>query len=337
MYRVEQNRVKQILKEFSKKRILVVGDLMLDHYIWGGVERISPEAPVPVVDVKKEEYRLGGAANVVHNIKTLGAEPIVVGIVGNDRYTEICKNLLLEKGISAEYILTCETRPTTVKTRIVAHNQQIVRVDFEDRQEIDADMSIRVMQTIEAIIPTVDAVILEDYNKGLLTDSIIVEIIKQARLYNKPVTVDPKFKNFFSYRQCTVFKPNFSELQKNMGIGIETEEEFIQTAHTLMERIQSEYLLITRGERGLTIFSRDKKEVVIPTFAREVYDVSGAGDTVISTMTLCLVSGCNIYDSAYIANHAAGAVCGKQGIAPAYPKDIIQSIQQMEMEESNGQ
>ncbi|HNX00356.1 MAG TPA: D-glycero-beta-D-manno-heptose-7-phosphate kinase [Candidatus Cloacimonadota bacterium] len=320
--------LKSIMDGFKKKKILVIGDIMLDHYIHGSVDRISPEAPVPVLEVKREEYRLGGSANVAENLITLGAEVCIIGIVGNDQPGKQILKQLKGKKIDTQGVFVSEERPTTVKTRIIANQQQIVRIDKEKHEDIPSSMEKTILGKVISLINTYDAVIMEDYNKGLLTEHMIESIISLCNKSKKLVAVDPKFKNFFAYRNCTVFKPNFSELQKNLGIMIETEDQFQEAVAKLEERIKAKYLIITRGEKGLTVFSKGSKVVSIPTFAREIFDVSGAGDTVISTLTLGLAAGCDIETAALIANHAAGVVCGKIGTSVAKSNEIIESFSQ---------
>jgi len=324
---VKSAEVKEILGKFNRKRILVIGDLMLDHYIWGKVDRISAEAPVPVVAVTGEEYRLGGAANVVNNLASLGAVPVVLGVCGDDYFAGELKKLFSEINLSTDHLLTDKSRPTILKSRVISQHQQMIRIDHEKTAEISAQIEDLIIRKITGIITDVDAVILEDYNKGLLTENVIKTAIKLAKERKIPITVDPKFRHFFSYNDCTVFKPNLSELQKNLGVLIETEEEFVAAARELQKKINADYIIITRGEKGLTIFESGKKEVNIPTFAREVFDVSGAGDTVISTLTLCLVSACDIVTAATIANHAAGKVCGKLGIHAVTQQEILDSFE----------
>jgi rfaE bifunctional protein kinase chain/domain len=314
-----------ILNGFATKKVLVLGDVMLDHYIWGKVDRISPEAPVPVVDVQKEEYRLGGAANVALNLKALGADVYLCGVVGNDEAGRQIIAGLAEHKINADAMITDFKRPTTRKTRIGAVNQQIVRIDHENRIDVSNEIENRVMQQLELLMATVDAVVIEDYNKGLLTQSVIEQTILLAHKNNKLVTVDPKQKNFFLYTKADVFKPNYSEMQKNLGLIFETEADFESQAWLLKARMDCKYLVITRGEKGLYVFAEDNKVHHIPTFAREVYDVSGAGDTVISALTLSLCEGCDIETAAVIANHAAGIVCGKMGTATVTIEEIVQS------------
>ncbi len=310
---------------FPQKRIAVIGDLMLDHYIWGSVDRISAEAPIPVVDVQKEEFRLGGAANVIHNLTSLGAKTDAYGVTGNDVYADKLNKLLNDIN-SNNFLFKDPDRPTTLKSRIVAAHQQIVRCDFEKRHFIDKNIEDSIINTLNDNIANYSAIILEDYNKGLLSENLIKQIIQLARINNIPITVDPKYKNFFEYKDVTVFKPNFLELQKNLGFEILNDSELHHAAELVFERINPMYLIVTRGEKGLLIFDKNLQITHIPTFAREVFDVSGAGDTVISTLTLCLACGCDIIESATIANHAAGSVCSKMGITPATLKDIKKSI-----------
>lgn len=315
----------KILLGFVSRRILVLGDVMLDHYIWGKVDRISPEAPVPVLDMQKEEYRLGGAANVALNLKALGAKVYICGVIGNDDAGRQVKELLTRQEIDASAIITDKKRPTTLKTRIGAVNQQIVRIDHENREDISKTLETAIIRAINKTLPMVDAVIIEDYNKGLLTELIIYETVKNAGKLGKMIAVDPKQKNFFNYKKVDVFKPNYGEMQKNLGLIFESEAEFDKQAKLLKDRIKCKNLVVTRGEKGLYIYTDGSKVHQIPTFAREVFDVSGAGDTVISALTLALCEGCDIRMAAIIANHAAGVVCGKIGTAVATIDEIRQS------------
>ncbi len=320
------SELRKIIDQFKNKRVLVIGDLMIDHYIWGKVDRISPEAPVPVVEVRKEDFRLGGAANVVNNIHALGAVPYVLGLIGNDQNAERMRDIFIANGISNLELIADESRNTTIKTRVIAHNQQVVRIDRENDDDVARDVEDRIIERFEALIPQVDAVLIEDYNKGLLTERVINTVIDTCNKLDKIVTVDPKFRNFFAYKNCTVFKPNLKETEKNLGIEIKSEDDFLAAAHKLLDRLEPEYVVVTRSEKGLSVFSRTADPISIPTFAMEVYDVSGAGDTVISTLTLCLAAGCDMRTSALIANHAAGKVCGKMGIHPILPDEIIDSF-----------
>ncbi|MFA5498213.1 MAG: D-glycero-beta-D-manno-heptose-7-phosphate kinase [Candidatus Cloacimonadia bacterium] len=321
------NDVKQALDSFKGLKIAVVGDVMLDHYLWGNVNRISPEAPVPIVDIKKEEYRLGGATNVVNNLKALGAEPLIFGVVGDDTYSNILKESLVALEVDDTFIVKDSNRPTTRKTRIMAGHQQMIRVDNESKSDINEEIERTILAGIESVVNSLDGIILEDYDKGVLTASLITKIIDLANSKRIPITVDPKYKNFFDYKGVTIFKPNFIELKKNMEAEIESEDDFEKVSLALLDRLKPQYLVVTRGDKGLTVFSKGSERFDIPTYAREVYDVSGAGDTVISTLTLGITSGLPVHTAAIIANHAAGSVCGKVGIQPAYQEDIINSFQ----------
>ncbi len=317
--------VSKVLKNFTQKNILVLGDIMLDHYIWGRVERISPEAPVPVLDMQREEFRLGGAANVAMNLKALGANVHLCGVIGDDVAGSQVSSLLLKQGILSEAVVIDKKRFTTKKTRIGAVTQQIIRIDFEDRIDISAKLEKQIIKAINRLIPAMDAIIIEDYNKGLLTQTVIEETIKIAKKHKKLIAVDPKQKNFFMYKNVDVFKPNYAEMQKNLGLIFETEAEFDKQARLLKEKIKCNNLVITRGEKGLYVYTDGNKVHHIPTFAREVFDVSGAGDTVISALTLALCEGCEISLAAIIANHAAGIVCSKIGTATVTIEEILHS------------
>lgn len=327
-HKVNLSELREILNGFKGKRIAVIGDMMVDHYLWGQVDRVSPEAPVPVVDVEREEYRLGGAANVVSNLKALGAEPYPIGVTGEDIYSDKLKSMLRDLHIESRYLIADQERVTTLKSRIIAHNQQVVRIDRESRRDINGKTEEKISEVLESLSSQLNGIIIEDYNKGLLTAGLIKQVLQTARKASIPVTVDPKFKNFFLYEKATIFKPNFAELQKNTGLPIENEKDFDYAAGVVMQKMKPRYLVITRGDKGLVIFKQTGERINIPTFAKEVFDVSGAGDTVISSLTLGLCSGLDIEKAALIANHSAGAVCGKIGIHPANPEDILESFRE---------
>jgi len=295
---------------------MIIGDLMLDEYLIGKVARISPEAPVPVIEVNKQDIRLGGAANVANNILSLGCIPVLVGIIGNDRMGDIFKNLLREKNIYPDGLVCIENRPTTVKTRIIGESQHIARVDHESKEYIDFENENLVLQKINEILPTVDGIIFEDYNKGVLTKTIIETTINLARKQNKLITVDPKFKNFLEYKNATVFKPNIKETEEALAVSILRNEELEKAGAILMEKLKPECLLITKGSNGMTLFEKESKITHVSTKARKVADVSGAGDTVISVLTAAIAGGANFQEAATLANYAAGIVCEEVGIFP---------------------
>ncbi len=313
---IKIKKLKQIEKSFSNKKIAVIGDMMLDGYFWGNVTRISPEAPVPIVGVDNEFYKFGGAANVAINILKLGGTPLPIGIIGNDEDGKIFSSLLTEYNIPTNGILIDQTRKTTVKTRVVAGTQHIVRIDKESKGYIKKSLANKLVKLLEENISDLDAIILQDYNKGVLTPSLIETVIDIANKNNKIISVDPKFLNFRNYKNVTLFKPNKKETEDILGMQVETDADISKAGKQLLQILNARYVLLTLGEKGIALFEKDKKEIRIPTKARKVADVSGAGDTVISTLTFALCTGANIKEAAYIANYAAGLVCEEVGIVP---------------------
>ena len=332
---LQESDLTEIFAQFPQKKILVVGDLMLDFYLWGKASRISPEAPVPVVDIERSEYRLGGAANVVHNIYSLGAIPMIVGVVGDDHSAQEFYQILDSFDISESFLVKDVSRPTTVKSRIFANNQQVMRYDLEKKQDINQQIEKNIIKNLDSALKSADALVLQDYNKGVLTPKIIRFAIKKAKEKGIPITVDPKVNNFCEYKSCTVLKPNLVEVKKNYGQDIVNDKDLKKAARELCKKLSPEYLIITLSEKGLVIFDKEENVHQIPTFAKEVYDVSGAGDTVISVLSLCLSCGVDIITSTILANHAAGAVCGKRGINPATVEDILLSFRYHKFSEDN--
>ncbi|MCD6329606.1 MAG: D-glycero-beta-D-manno-heptose-7-phosphate kinase [Candidatus Cloacimonetes bacterium] len=323
---IDEKKLKDILTKIQSKKVLVVGDLMLDHYIIGDVDRISPEAPVQVVKVEKEKFGPGGAANVAQNIKALGAEPIIIGTVGNDQTGEKLRQIFRDNGISDEGIFFNIQHPTTQKTRVIARNQQLVRIDFENDDEIDGEVYNEIKKYAQKITPDIDGIILQDYNKGLLTKELIHLFTSLAKKHHKFIGVDPKAKNFFEYQNVTFFKPNKHEAEKNLQYEIKSDEDLNIIAKKLMDKLNCKYVVITLGSKGMFICDDQNQSWQIPTFSQEVYDVSGAGDTVISTLMLAITANCDIKTASIIANHAAGVVCGKVGAATASPQEIMRSL-----------
>ncbi|MCX8056135.1 MAG: D-glycero-beta-D-manno-heptose-7-phosphate kinase [Ignavibacteria bacterium] len=326
MIKFSQQRLNEIFSKFQNNRIAVIGDLMLDVYIWGKVARISPEAPVPVVEVQEESYRFGGAANVGMNIKSLGGKPILIGVIGYDREGTIIDALMEENDFEKEGIFYDEDRPTTVKTRIIAHNQHVVRIDKEDKRDISNEIEEKILNYLNQNKTNINAIILEDYNKGMLTKNLIHKVIEFAKSNNMIITVDPKFDNFFEYKNVTVFKPNRKETEDALGIRLDSEERVLEAGKLLKEKLNPQYLLLTRGEKGMTLFNEDSSVLNIPTRARKVADVSGAGDTVIATLTMALAAGANIEEAATIANLAAGLVCEEVGVVPVDRELLYQTL-----------
>ncbi len=316
MIRFSENRLKAIFENFAGKKVLVLGDLMLDRYLWGEVSRISPEAPVPVVEITREFSRLGGAANVGNNIRSLGGTPFLVGVIGQDNMGKEVLTLLQERNLPQDGIVATPSRPTTVKTRVIASGQHVVRTDREARDPIDADTRERVKKSLLALIPQMDAVIIEDYNKGLIVPSLIRLTIETAQKHDVPVFVDPKFDNFLEYREATVFKPNIRETEAALGKRLDEENALEEAGRWLLKKLRPRWLLITLGEKGMAIFEENAAPIYVPTRARKVRDVSGAGDTVISTLCMAFIAGANFLEAASLANRAAGLVCEEVGIVP---------------------
>ncbi|MBK8945556.1 MAG: D-glycero-beta-D-manno-heptose-7-phosphate kinase [Ignavibacteriae bacterium] len=313
---ISLNRLYEIENMFGNHKVAVIGDMMLDGYFWGDVSRVSPEAPVPVVEIENEFFRFGGAANVALNIKTLGGIALPIGIIGDDTDSEIFLKLLQKENINSSGIFKDNTRPTTTKTRVIAGKQHVVRIDKESKNFLNDNLQKNIIEFLYQHINSISAIILQDYNKGVLTENLIKKIIQLANENNKIVTVDPKFINFKNFQNVTLFKPNRKETEDILGMRINSDKEISQAGNKLLEMLKAKYVLITLGEKGIALFENGKDEIRIPTKARKVADVSGAGDTVISTLSLALASGVSIIEAAYIANFAAGIVCEEIGIVP---------------------
>lgn len=317
----------QIFEEFSKKKVLIIGDSMVDSYLWGKVDRISPEAPIPVVSVIKKESRLGGAANVAKNIKSLGAIPILCSVTGNDDAANLFKNLLLNDKISSEGIIADETRSTTLKTRVIGHNQHIVRIDEENTHEINSKIEDSIINKIKTFVENdkVDAIIFQDYDKGCITKKVIETTVLLAKKQNIPTLVDPKYKNFFNYKGVTLFKPNYKEFTAGLKVDIKKDDFEKMSIHSekFMSENNVESILLTLSEKGLIIIS-DKSYHHFPAMEIDIADVSGAGDTVISCAALCLASGLSLADTAMISNFAGSIVCEKTGVVQIEKDELIE-------------
>ncbi|MGA9364708.1 MAG: D-glycero-beta-D-manno-heptose-7-phosphate kinase [Bacteroidota bacterium] len=321
-----QSRLAELFENFRQKRVAVVGDLMLDRYFWGSVARISPEAPVPVVEIESESARLGGAANVANNIKSLGGEPILIGVIGNDNSASLLRDLMIESAFTTAGLVVDANRPTTVKTRVIAHSQHVVRIDRETRDEISYTLQHRILEVLRQNIHSVDAIIIEDYNKGVIVKSLIKQLVNLANEHKKVITVDPKFNNFFEYCGVTVFKPNIKEVEAVMGMRIADDVAVEEAGRAIIDRLQAENILLTRGEKGMTLFEQAGTITHVPAKTRKVADVSGAGDTVISTLTVALASGANVREATSLANYAGGVVCGEVGIVPIAKDALLSAI-----------
>ncbi|TKJ39788.1 D-glycero-beta-D-manno-heptose-7-phosphate kinase [candidate division LCP-89 bacterium B3_LCP] len=312
-----KSRIKELFDSFKDCRVAVIGDLMLDSYMWGDVKRISPEAPVPVVEVMSESVKLGGAANVANNIINLGARAIPFGVVGDDISGEQIRHLFSQLGLQVNGVVTDVSRPTTIKTRIIANDQHVVRADVESKSDLSGDMERLMLSTFKEMVDEIDGVIFQDYNKGVITDRLIREVVDLCSAHNIFVTVDPKFNNFFSYTKVNLFKPNRRETEQVLGRVIRTDEDIFNAAQTLFERLSCKSILITRGPKGMSLFEKaGEKPLHIPTHAMKIHDVSGAGDTVISTIIVAKLAGATLVESAHFANYAAGIVCAEVGVVP---------------------
>lgn len=317
--------INHLFKEFKKLNVLIVGDVMLDAYLWGKVERISPEAPVPIVTITKRESRLGGAANVAINIQSLDAKPILCSVIGNDQHGRTFIELLHQMGMTTEGIIQSSERPTTVKTRVIGNNHQMLRVDDEVEGDITAWERKQLVNRISELIDKkkIDVIVFEDYDKGVINKSLIEQVVKLANTKKIPTAVDPKKKNFNQYKAVTLMKPNLKELREGMKLDFEKNnlKEIKMAVDKLKKDQHIQSVLVTLSERGAYI-SGQKEEKLIPAHIRNIADVSGAGDTVISVAALCLAVGTSAVTMATLANLAGGLVCEKVGVVPV-ERDLL--------------
>jgi rfaE bifunctional protein kinase chain/domain len=308
------------------RRVAVIGDIMLDRYLWGRVNRLSPEAPVPVIDLEDDQFRLGGASNVARTIRSLGGDPLLVGIVGDDSSALQVNDLIAQGGFSTEGVFVDPSRPTTVKTRIIAHSQHVARIDRESRAPIGPSLTARIVDHIGQQLDSIDGVIFEDYNKGVIGPDLIRGITALASRRGIPVTVDPKFENFFEFRGVTVFKPNKKEVEEALGRKLSTLRDVEDAGSTLLRELGVGNILFTLGEQGMMLFEGNGSVFHVPTKARHVADVSGAGDTVIATLTMALLGGATIREASSLANFGGGVVCGYVGIVPIDRDELIRTV-----------
>jgi rfaE bifunctional protein kinase chain/domain len=329
----ERKKLESILRNFPRVKLLVVGDIMMDRSVWGKVSRISPEAPVPVVIAETEDFNLGGAANVAHNIRSLGGTVSLCGIVGDDENGKKIYKGIVERGIQTQGIFFEQGRQTTVKTRIIAHHphyQQLVRVDRETTDHPKVSILRNLSRFLKEKIEDFDGIVISDYGKGLLTRKLIQTIIERAKHSKKLIMVDPKLKSFFFYKGATVITPNTNEASEASGIPSTDQPSVEKMGRVLLKRLNCNALVITQGEKGMTIFEPHQHPYPVPTVAKEVYDVTGAGDTVIGTMALALGTGprVSVKDAASLANYAAGIVVGKVGTAIASKEELLKVIKE---------
>lgn len=323
---------KDLFDKFNGLRILVIGDVMLDAYVMGKVNRISPEAPVPIVSLENEDARIGGAGNVALNLLALGANPIICGVIGEDTSGDKLLNLFEKNGISTDGLVKSMARKTTVKTRVISNKQQLLRIDSESTFPLLESEEIKLNKTIQNIINQgVDGIIFEDYNKGVLTDSVIQNTIKIAKEKDIPTAVDPKKENFLSYKGVSLFKPNLKELKEGLNLNFDfnsNKELFEKGIEVLEEKLQNEISFITLSENGVFIKNQTEKYYV-PAHMRSISDVSGAGDTVIAVATLCLISGASTKQIAEISNLAGGLVCEKSGVVSISKNDLLKEVSEL--------
>lgn len=315
----------EILKRFSNKKIAVIGDLMLDKYVYGEVERISQEAPIPIIRVTDEKYAPGGAANVAANISTLGGDAFLFGIVGNDYYKDILLDKLYSLEISTDGILTNTKKNTVLKTRIIGLEQQLLRMDKENIEYID-DQFVEKLLTNLKDVNDLSAIIISDYAKGTITEELLKGVKEFAQKNNIIIIVDPKPKHHSWYKGVTLITPNRNESQKITGIAIENEDSIKEAGKKLLGELSSN-IIITAGNKGMYVFEKGKEPVHIPAVAKEVYDVTGAGDTVVASLALALSCGAGLSDAAVISNHAAGIKVGKRGTSPVYIEELQKSFE----------
>jgi len=323
-----KSKFKYFFDSKARPRILVIGDLILDEYLWGGVTRISPEAPVPVLETKSENLSLGGAANVANNLAALGCDVTLIGAIGQDEKGDRLLELIRERGIQTDGIFRFVHRPTTSKMRIIAHNQQILRIDKEDNRPITEETEKKIIKFTDKILPEMDGVICSDYQKGVLTEKVIRNLMHRAQNGKKIVVVDPKSSDFSFYKGATVLTPNQMEVERSVPIKVSSLEDLERAAEYLLSLTRAEALLVTRGKDGMILYRNKEKPVVIPTEAREVYDVTGAGDTVVSVFGMAAFVGFSFHEAAWLSNMAASIVVGKVGTATVSLNEINEFLQE---------
>jgi len=322
-----KDRAEQITRQMRDSHIVVLGDVMLDEFLWGDVTRISPEAPVPVVDIKRESTHLGGAANVLANLLALGAQACVIGVIGDDFAGERIRSSVNDKSaMQTDGLLIADNqRPTTIKTRIIAQHQMVVRADREHRTPVDAQIESRIIAAVKTALASAQALVISDYDKGVVTPRILAEVLPAA--YGRmPVLIDPKMRNFDSYRPATLVTPNHHEALRLANLEEDSDADLQTAALMIRARLICDAVLITRGDRGMMLLEGERDPVRVETTAREVYDVTGAGDTVIATLAAALAAGASMTEAAVLANHAAGIVVGKLGTATASAEEVLASM-----------
>jgi len=328
----KEGKYKQLFHDFDQLKVMIIGDVMLDSYLWGKVDRISPEGPIPIVALNKRENRMGGAANVALNVKALGCRPILCSVIGKDKKGDQFGELLKSEDIEDSGIVSSEVRVTTTKFRIFGNNYQMLRVDEEDDHDLEEEDHQKLLEQIKRLIAgeQIHCIIFQDYNKGVISERLIREVVKLAG-GNIPITVDPKQKNFTSFNGITLFKPNLKELTEGLKLefGSDSQDVIMRAAQSLRKKLNCKYIMTTLSEKGVMmslIDNHTEKNIFVPAHARSVADVSGAGDTVISVASACLAKGCTPYEIAYISNLAGGLVCEEVGVVPVNKEKLLREV-----------
>lgn len=329
MVHISTDRLRTILSHAHGAAIAVLGDVMVDRYFWGSVSRISPEAPVPVVDVESETYHLGGAANVAANIRSLGATPILFGVVGDDATGSLLERLTVEAGLDSHGLVTAPRRPTTVKTRVIGNNQQLIRLDREVRTEVGSKIVEQVVAKLQSQ-ENLKAIVLEDYDKGFLSDEMITSVVALANKIEVPVFVDPKRHALTAYSGVYLYKPNRKEASDVLGRPLPTADDVVEAGRELQVKLNCPNILITLGSSGMMLFEDQGIVSSVPTRARSVADVSGAGDTAIATLAVCVAGKASVKEASALANAAAGVVVSMPGIVSITQEALVEVIQQDE-------
>jgi D-beta-D-heptose 7-phosphate kinase/D-beta-D-heptose 1-phosphate adenosyltransferase len=318
---LSRDRLIHLIGRMKSSRVVVVGDIMIDRYLFGDTDRLSPEAPVPVVTVRERQAKLGGAANVAANVASMGASCLLVGTVGDDAHGAAIRQELVVARLDGRFVITTAGRPTTSKTRIIARSQQIVRIDDEVDALLDGPDLDRLIKVAREALADADALLLEDYNKGALAPGLIAAVMEMSRRRGIPVVVDPKYRQFFEYAGATVFKPNRRELESALGASGDLQNR--NAIPEVLSRLKVDNLLVTLGADGMLLVTKDGNSLRIPSIAREVYDVSGAGDTVTAWLGTALAAGASLTEAAQLANYAAGVEVGKPGVATVTPEEVL--------------
>ena len=326
MIRIKKEKLTEIFTQGQRQKVIVFGDLMVDEYLWGDVNRISPEAPVPIINISSAQLRFGGAANVAFNLLGLGQSPLLVGLVGDDRMGNQFLEMLQSHKLSTDGIMIVPNRSTTVKTRIIGNNQHIARVDQESVEEISSEIQEKLFEIFLTHIEETSAILIQDYNKGLVAPQLVHHVIDLARRQGKIVTVDPKFDNFFEFRNSTLFKPNTKEVEEALAVRIKDENDVIEAGQNLLTRLNCQAVLITLGSNGMALLEENGESTFVGTKAKTVADVSGAGDTVIATLTFALSGGANMKEAVTLSNFAAGLVCEEVGVVPVNKEKLKTSV-----------